>query len=114
VSWEKINKHKGHPIEFNVYAGGESYVIECCECGEILVDFEDESVDLDIETKLAGTEVPEDYFDDLVIDHCTADASAINNCGFVDQLEFLHGRGEDIDKLIKEAKGERLRQPDPA
>lgn len=113
MSWQEINKHKGHSIEFNTYGDHESYVIECCECGEIIVDFE-QPPEIDIEKKLSAAEFPEDWFDGTVIDCLLRDASEINNGGFVAQLAFLQQRGFDIDKLIKEAADEAVRQQKPA
>lgn len=109
MTWQEINKHKDHIIEFHVYAGGESYCIECCECGEILVDFE-QPPEIDVEKKLSVAEIPEDWWDETVIEHCMQDASEINNGGFAAQLAFLLQRGEDIEKLIEEANDEAVRQ----
>jgi hypothetical protein len=102
MSWEKINKHvaDGHIVEFNTYAGGESHAIECTNCGEIIVDFENPGPGLDIEARLAESVVPEDAFDGLVTDSKSEEASRINNDGFVSQLEYLQEYGFDVNELL--------------
>ena len=97
MSWKKLNEHSDHIMEFVVNLDG--YSVECTQCGCDVLVFKKGDPDLRVEHKL--TNVPEDYFDEMVHSYKIREASDINNKGFIDQMEYLRDCGEDIDNLLE-------------
>lgn len=54
-----------------------------------------------IQKLLTGNSAAQEFLDGLVHEHASVSATAVNNNGLKDQLEFLNQRGETDEDVLK-------------